>query len=457
MSGESVTNSLATPFRMYLPFLQTWRKRFPLSLVVGVAMFATACGSDGPCVGADCNSAIGEVCAENIECESGVCSEKLCVEGSCSDGIVNRGEIAIDCGGPCDACPDGTPCTGNADCLSGDCGDGNQCVGDPCFNNTLDEDETDVDCGGPTCDRCGTNDSCLESRDCTSRVCSPDLRCTQGTCSDLTLNESETDVDCGGSECGACSDGSTCLSGDDCLSLVCADDLCQSAVCGDGVVNDSEQCDDSVESAACNANCTTSVCGDGIANSAANESCDDSGESVLCNGNCTASACGDGVRNPTAGESCDDGNLIGFDGCSAICKGDGEFSCQAGQDCSDGCSTLEAYRATLSGDFVAITLSGSADPQGVSCNTPALATQICNNLRTGTTSTVNCNGLTWSVGVCSGIEINATIGAGNICSCRNTGSNSWTVRPCIGNNNWGGMNTNTCGGPSQSLVVDCLR
>jgi hypothetical protein len=51
------------------------------------------------------------------------------------------------------------------------------------------------------------------------------------------------------------------------------------------------------------------------------------------------------------------------------------------------------------------------------------------------------------VGGCgSDPELTAT---GAICTC-NTG---YTVRPCIGNLNWGGATGNTCSGGSQTLIV----
>lgn len=74
---------------------------------------------------------------------------------SCQDGILNQGETAIDCGGPCNACPT--------------CDDGIQNQG-----------ETAIDCGGP----CGT-------------VCP--------TCDDGIRNQEETGVDCGGPTCVPCS------------------------------------------------------------------------------------------------------------------------------------------------------------------------------------------------------------------------------------------------------------
>jgi hypothetical protein len=45
-------------------------------------------------------------------------------------------------------------------------------------------------------------------------------------------------------------------------------------VCGDGIVHAGEECDDTGESASCDADCTLAACGDGVVNAAAGESCD---------------------------------------------------------------------------------------------------------------------------------------------------------------------------------------
>jgi len=71
------------------------------------------------------------------------------------------------------------------------------------------------------------------------------------------------------------------------------------------------------------------VCGDGVQN--ANEVCDD-GNQVNgdgCDLNCTATACGNGIVSP--GEECDDGNTVGGDSCPSTCR-NGEVSCD---DCAD--------------------------------------------------------------------------------------------------------------------------
>jgi len=118
-------------------------------------------------------------------------------------------------------------------------------------------------------------------------------------------------------------------------------------VCGDGVVDGNEQCDDgnTVSGYGCSVTCTTesnAKCGNGQLDG--NEQCDDgnhaSGDG--CSANCMVEngydctgapsvctlippACGDGVVNGT--EQCDDGNTVSGDGCSAACKIETGFTC----------------------------------------------------------------------------------------------------------------------------------
>ncbi len=72
---------------------------------------------------------------------------------SCTDGIHNQGELAIDCGGPCSACA-------------------------TCVDGIQNQGENGVDCGGPCV-------GCI-------------------TCSDGIKNGDEVSIDCGGSNCAAC-------------------------------------------------------------------------------------------------------------------------------------------------------------------------------------------------------------------------------------------------------------
>ena len=59
-----------------------------------------------------------------------------------------------------------------------------------------------------------------------------------------------------------------------------------------------------------------------------------------------------------------------------------------------------------------------------------------------------CDGKTWHVGICGG-GMSIAVGTSGDCSC---GRNAWTVRPGIGNSNWGGVG-NECRAHSQTLTV----
>jgi cysteine-rich repeat protein len=90
--------------------------------------------------------------------------------------------------------------------------------------------------------------------------------------------------------------------------------------CGDGIVDNDEQCDDAnaIDDDGCKNNCTLPGCGDGVVNGV--EECDD-GNAIntdACKNNCEAPFCGDGLLSN--GEACDDGNNTNGDGCSAACS-----------------------------------------------------------------------------------------------------------------------------------------
>ncbi|MEZ4427301.1 MAG: DUF4215 domain-containing protein [Nannocystaceae bacterium] len=111
------------------------------------------------------------------------------------------------------------------------------------------------------------------------------------------------------------------------------------AVCGDGVVDGDEVCDDGNDDNTddCLDTCEAASCGDGYTWAGAEE-CDDGGESDLCDEDCTVAACGDGTLNQLAGEGCDDGNTDPDDGCSPECliESCGDGVVQAMEECDDG-------------------------------------------------------------------------------------------------------------------------
>lgn len=112
------------------------------------------------------------------------------------------------------------------------------------------------------------------------------------------------------------------------------------AVCGDGLMEGAEECDNGVANGPagnCTPACTLPVCGDGFAHPT--EGCDDgnAAEDDACHSDCTPASCGDGVVQQGV-ELCDDGNLSDTDGCTTMCTlascGDGVL--QPGELCDDG-------------------------------------------------------------------------------------------------------------------------
>ncbi len=153
--------------------------------------------------------------------------------------------------------------------------------------------------------------------------CTPEVATT---CGNGTIDPGES-----------CDDGNM-VSGDGCSSTCqvepgfgCATpgracvrfDASVAAVCGDGIVESGEQCDDS--------NATS---GDGCSSTCQSERgfvCPTPGSACVAD---PASLCGDGIIETSAGEQCDDGNSKPGDGCSGACQLEPGWSCPtAAQAC----------------------------------------------------------------------------------------------------------------------------
>lgn len=111
-------------------------------------------------------------------------------------------------------------------------------------------------------------------------------------------------------------------------------------VCGDGMVDDGEECDDGNMSDAdgCLALCKLAACGDGIVY-LGSEECDDGNgvQTDNCLDDCLEASCGDGVVW-MGKESCDDGNNVDNDDCTNDCalSSCGDAAVQMGEECDDG-------------------------------------------------------------------------------------------------------------------------
>jgi len=135
--------------------------------------------TDLDCGGKDCLKCGGDACTLDDECQTGACVAKACKLASCSDGIFDGYESALDCGDPgkvgCPGCAMGQNCWNGCNCASQYCDPDNHTCGDgtancdPCADGVLDNSETGIDCGGiqmPPCERCPAGKGCEHDSDC---------------------------------------------------------------------------------------------------------------------------------------------------------------------------------------------------------------------------------------------------------------------------------------------------
>jgi cysteine-rich repeat protein len=179
-------------------------------------------------------------------------------------------------------------------------------------------------------------------------------------------------------------------------------------VCGNGIVDGNDECDDGndVNSDACTYGCKAARCGDGMV-WASIELCDDGNDSYTdacaacgiggecgdghvqpleacddgnydnsddCLTTCVNAACGDGFLH-AGREVCDDGNMIDSDGCLATCVaascGDGVVQAEA-EECddhnlssSDGCNATCRIEAAPHGTAAGTGVAGGSGSGGV--------------------------------------------------------------------------------------------
>jgi cysteine-rich repeat protein len=186
------------------------------------------------------------------------------------------------------------------------------------------------------------------------------------------------------------------------------------SVCGDGVVQATEQCDDgnTNDNDACTNTCTLATCGDGVEQ--AGEECDDgnSEDGDACGNDCTANAtnCGNGV--PDDGEECDTGGQDTADCNGGTCTipecGDGYVNTAAGESCEPS----ELGDCPDCG-------GGGGGGGGGTCDDQAIyAGIVTNDLNPG--SPGSGIGAVWSFGgqkgIQAGIDMCQSIGADHVCT-----------------------------------------
>lgn len=282
-----------------------------------------------------------------------VCSFNGCLQGGDAYCGLQGAECIASPGSPCFACANqSSSVTGNAcdqsGCLRGgiaycsaqglgcqpsDASPCFACEGDVLATETSSLQENTgfcvagSDCTSGYCDGyvCA---ACREANDCGGL-----LVCIDGTCVDpslLAFSAPERAAVCGDGlreQQEECDDGNG-TDGDGC-TWEC---LLENGACGDGVMQRAlgEQCDVGVllpPGAVCTPRCTLVLrdCGNGMPDEG--EECDDGpansdGAGAHCRRNCTVGRCGDRIVDAPA-ETCDDGNRLSGDGCDSRCVREG--------------------------------------------------------------------------------------------------------------------------------------
>ena len=217
------------------------------------------------------------------------------------------------------------------------------CSAPACGNGTVDADEGCDDGNTDSGDGCDLNclveidGACADAPDCQSQNCQNDV-CVE-LCGNGVVEGSEG-CDDGNTSAGdgcdaAClaEDGQQCGTSGVTGAAACASGACNPASnicgpgCGDGNVDADEGCDDGnlTNGDGCDNQCLIEA---GVPCGTVALTLGESCNSGICTdaGLCAARLCGNGTLD--AGEQCDDGNLQDFDGCDFFCQTEPEFACQ---------------------------------------------------------------------------------------------------------------------------------
>jgi len=224
--------------------------------------------------------------------------------------------------------------------------------------------------------------------------------------------------------------------------------FCTVARCGDGFVHAGfEGCDDANGSNTdgCLTTCVPAACGDGLVFTGV-EACDDANTSNTdsCTNGCTLPRCGDGYAQP--GETCDDGNTSNTDTCTNTCLAAtcGDGFAQPGEACDDGNSSntdscTNGCTAPRCGDGFA--QPGEACDDGNSSNTDS-CTNACAAPRCGDgfvrAGVEPCDdGNTFNTDACTNSCIAATCGDGfvrsgvEVCDDANSANTDSCTNACL--------------------------
>ncbi len=256
------------------------------------------------------------------------------------------------------------------------------CLTEPgtCQDNQVNQDESDIDCGGVRCTTCAVGDTCRGAADCSTGNC--DLGVTdlcvpedQETCTDGIANQAETDVDCGGLVCPKCAEDAQCAIDGDCESGTCnADGTCAAGggPCNNGEVqcvgNTVQSCEQRawVETAICAQGCAMGACADEVQCAPLDNRCFKNSVQV-CNAQGTAwqhqDICDDECNLGLCTGACEPTALRCNADIQEVCGADGQTWGQQ-EACTLGCSHRVCVEQEIKNMGVPMTMSGSHVYQG---------------------------------------------------------------------------------------------
>jgi hypothetical protein len=384
----------------------------------------------------------GMTCAAGYLCIDGACAPD-CPEGytACSGVCKNLTNDPANCGDCANICAAGEVC------MAGSCSFTCPAPYIDCSGSCADLDTDHLNCGA-----CGN--ACLSGQVCEAGACQNSciagLTMCSGACADL-MRDPEN--------CGSCA--SRCGTGENCYDGACL------AACPGGFTDCSGTCrdldSDIMNCGACETEClvgercTSGTCV--VTCVAPLISCphDSDGDTVM-----DATMCSDTRYDPancgSCGSPCAPGEACVDGACRATTcpapRWSDSFTARTTPTTTQ-CSDWETWRLGLDATGCAsITISGTFDTTGATCSDPTVVAAIATALRTSTTGMWSCGGRQWHY--CDrGSWEELWLDPGTSCNGSNCPNPGYLIRPCIGNSNWGGVNTPTCtSNPTQTMTVE---
>lgn len=124
-----------------------------------------------------------------------------------------------------------------------------------------------------------------------------------------------------------------------------------------------------------------------------------------------------------------------------------------GQTATTQCNNWNAFRNQLNpGVYLRMIIKGTFDQTGLVCTDRTIVNNMALAIKNASAYiSPTANGHVWSV--CNRYNGETWVDPPSMCSGSNCPNPGYILRPCITNLNWGGVNTATCGAPTQVMTI----